>query len=921
MEKWGPTAKYLSTRIPDKKFVIVPIAFEQIYAFVEKGKVDFILANSSFYVELEHWYGANRIATLKNLRLDGAYTEFAGVIFWKANRADLRDLMDLKGKTLMAVKETSFGGWRMAWRELKGHGIDPYHHFKALSFGGTHDAVVYAVRDGIVDAGTVRTDTLERMQAEGKIDVKDLYVIPYHGEKTANLPFLHSTRAYPEWPMAKVRHTPDALAEKVAIALLEIPADSNAAKAAKCAGWTIPLNYQSVHDCLKELKVGPYKDLGKITLSDVIRNYWHWILAFFVLFIGTVGFTGIILKLNRNINISRRELESEVEERKKAEKAVKENERRVKTILDTVNAGILVIDPETRTIVEANPAAGEMIGCSRQELVGKGCHKYICPSEEGQCPIVDLGQDIDNSERILLTAGGNQVSILKTVAPVILDGKKHLLESFVDISERKRIENVLQEAKKSAEAANRAKSAFLANMSHELRTPLNAVLGFSQLMRNDPSTTETQRENLEIINRSGEHLLTLINDVLDMSKIEAGRTILESEDFDLGELVRDITDMMRVRAEGKGLQLVLDQTSEFPRFIHGDAAKLRQIFINLVSNAVKFTDTGGVTLRLDAMPAEDDSELILRGEVEDTGSGIVPEDLERIFTPFEQLAESATQKGTGLGLAITRQFIEMMGGEITAKSEPGKGSLFRFTLQVQRAQDIVTAKVATETRRIIGLEPDQPSWRILIVEDQLENRLLLKKLLEQVGFEVHEAVNGQEAIDVFEAWRPHFIWMDRRMPVMDGLTATRRIKAMESGKETIIVTLTASVFEEQRGEVVEAGCDDFLRKPFREAEIFDMMAKHLKVRYVYAEEQPTTTAEAARMDLPSSEAMAALPPEWLAVLARAAEEIDLKAAEQIISRIGGRDKALAESLSYLVKDFRFDTLQDLIKRLGNSTTC
>jgi CheY-like chemotaxis protein len=214
---------------------------------------------------------------------------------------------------------------------------------------------------------------------------------------------------------------------------------------------------------------------------------------------------------------------------------------------------------------------------------------------------------------------------------------------------------------------------------------------------------------------------------------------------------------------------------------------------------------------------------------------------------------------------------------------------------------------------VIGLEPGQPSWRILIVEDQLENRLLLKKLLEQIGFEVREAVNGQEAIDVFEAWRPHFIWMDRRMPVMDGLTATRRIKAMEGGKETIIVALTASVFKEQRDEVLEAGCDDFLRKPFREAEIFDMMAKHLKARYIYAEEQPTTTAEATRMDLPSSEAMAALPPEWLAVLARAAEEIDLKAAEQIISRIGARDKALAESLANLVKDFRFDTLQDLIK--------
>ncbi len=209
LKRWGPTARYLSAKVPGKTFAIVPIDFEKIYSFVENGKVDFILANSSFYVELEQWYGANRLATLKNLRLEGAYTEFAGVIFWKANRGDLRELADIKGKTFMAVKETSFGGWRMAWREFKKVGIDPYNDFKAMRFGGTHDAVVYAVRDGKVDAGTIRTDTFERMQAEGKIKIKDFYVVPYKGGKAVKFPFLHSTRAYPEWPMAKVRHVPD----------------------------------------------------------------------------------------------------------------------------------------------------------------------------------------------------------------------------------------------------------------------------------------------------------------------------------------------------------------------------------------------------------------------------------------------------------------------------------------------------------------------------------------------------------------------------------------------------------------------------------------------------------------------------------------------------------------------------------------
>ncbi len=470
----------------------------------------------------------------------------------------------------------------------------------------------------------------------------------------------------------------------------------------------------------------------------------------------------------------------------------------------------------------------------------------------------------------------------------------------------------LEQAKTAAELANRTKSKFLSNMSHELRTPLNAVLGFSQLMRNDPATTGDQRENLQIINRSGEHLLTLINDVLDMSKIEAGRIILEPEDFDLGDLIRDVVDMMRVRAEQKVLQLILDQSSDFPRYIHADPAKLRQVLINLLGNAVKYTEEGGITLRLKATPEEEAGKVRLICEVEDTGIGIAREDLGHIFEAFEQVGGQAGIKGTGLGLAIARQYVELMGGELTVKSEPGRGSVFRFEIPVETVTAADIEHLEPSRGRIIGLEPDQPTYRILIAEDQLESRLLLKKLLEPVGFEVREALNGQEAIEVFEEWRPHFIWMDRRMPLMDGLEATRRIKAMEGGKETIIVALTASVFNEQRDEVLEAGCDDFLRKPFREVEIFDAMEKHLSVRYVYAEEQPMTTAEAAKMDLPSSEVLAALPPELLASLSKAVEEIDLKAAEQIIRRIGVDNKALAKSLANLVKDFRFDTLQNLV---------
>ena len=259
LAQWSPTADYLTEALPGNRFEIVPIDFGHITPMVEKGVVDFILANSSIYVELEIKYGANRIATLKNKRLTGTYTTFGGVIFCLKNRQDIQNMRDLKNKSFMAVEKTSFGGWLMAWREMKEVGLDPFSDFTSLQFGGTHDAVVYAVRDGKVDAGTVRTDTLERMQMEGKINLDDFHVIHEHGGGHAHFPFLHSTREYPEWPMAKIRHTPDPLAEKVAIKLIEMPVDSKAAVSASCSGWTIPLNYQSVHECLKYLKFGPYR--------------------------------------------------------------------------------------------------------------------------------------------------------------------------------------------------------------------------------------------------------------------------------------------------------------------------------------------------------------------------------------------------------------------------------------------------------------------------------------------------------------------------------------------------------------------------------------------------------------------------------------------------------------------------------------
>ncbi|MFH0976296.1 MAG: ATP-binding protein [Spirochaetota bacterium] len=388
-------------------------------------------------------------------------------------------------------------------------------------------------------------------------------------------------------------------------------------------------------------------------------------------------------------------------------------------------------------------------------------------------------------------------------------------------------------AQEAAEKANQAKSIFLSNMSHELRTPLNAILGFSALMRDDDNLSEDQCKTLDIINRSGEHLLNLINDVLDMAKIESGNIAVETEPFDLGEMILDIAELMRIRAEEKGLSLLLDQSSEFPRFVRADSAKLRQVLINLIGNAVKFTEEGGILLRLKSRPIDKSNDCLLIIEVEDTGIGIEIKDQKQIFDPFVQLGKQVNQKGTGLGLAITQRHIEMMRGSISVESASGKGSCFHIELPVARAQgnDIRAPKIK---RRIIGIASGQPEYRILIVEDRMENWLLLRRLLEGIGFQVRVAENGAAGIETYLLWHPHLIWMDVRMPVMDGLEATQRIRKSEGGNEVKIIALSASVFQEERNRVLSAGMDDFVRKPYRAEEIFDCMTRNLGVNYIYA---------------------------------------------------------------------------------------
>jgi signal transduction histidine kinase/CheY-like chemotaxis protein len=461
----------------------------------------------------------------------------------------------------------------------------------------------------------------------------------------------------------------------------------------------------------------------------------------------------------------------------------------------------------------------------------------------------------------------------------------------------------LEKARDKAEAANKAKSVFLANMSHELRTPLNAILGFSSIIQKDAQFPDSHRRNLEIINRSGEHLLSLINDVLDMAKIDAGRIQLEEAPFDLGNMVRDVTDMMSVRAHDKGLQLLIDQSSVFPRYIIGDEARLRQILINLIGNALKYTQQGCVTLRLGT---QQDTMTDLMFEVEDTGSGIAPEDQQRIFEPFVQLGDQGGSKGTGLGLTITRQFVQLMGGHLTLESTPGKGSLFRIDLPLKEVKqaDIAKPKEASYGD-VVSLAPGQPVYRVLIVEDQLENQLLLTQLMEAIGIRVKVAKDGKQGVQMFQSWHPHLIWMDRRMPVMDGMEATKTIRQLPDGHDVKIVAVTASAFMEQREEMLQAGMDDFIRKPYRTNEIYGCLSKHLGVQYIYADAQPTAEVDAMPL---TAQMLSVLPDELQRELRYALESLEVARISAAIGQVARYDLVLYKTLSRMAENFDYPAI-------------
>lgn len=609
-------------------------------------------------------------------------------------------------------------------------------------------------------------------------------------------------------------------------------------------------------------------------------------------------------------------LTEEIAERQRGEEALRVAEQKYHSIVENAVEGIYQSTPGGR-FLSVNPALAKMYGyASPDELLHSieniGKQIYVDPDyRERFVGHLKTHGTVQGFECQVYHRDGTTFWISEH-ARAVKDDKGSLLfyeGTIQDITSRKEAEEALQHAKEAAESANQAKSEFLANMSHELRTPLNGILGYAQILKGDRELTEDQRTGLDVIHRSGEHLLTLINDILDLSKIEAQKLELTPTAFHFPEFLKTIVEIIKVRADQAGLSFHYDFPDSLPHEVEGDEKRLRQVLLNLLGNAVKFTDAGQVTLHI----AVDEVGKIPHGlqfQIEDTGIGIAPEHQEDIFLPFQQVTLPNRQvEGTGLGLTITNKLVALMGGNLQVESQKGKGSRFGFTISlppvVERA-----ATPSQDLRRILGIKKGPK--QVLVVDDKWENRSVLAKLLKHKGFTIFEASNGQEGIEMAKSHRPDIIFMDLVMPVMDGLAATKALRASPEFSDTVIFALSASVFDHSRQESLKVGCNAFLSKPIRDPELVGALEKHAGIEWEYEDEPQGEASKSGPKEAVQAPPLEVLQP--LYEFAKKGQILEVRKHIEVIEHMGPQYVPFTQELRSFAQGFNMKQLSEFLKQ-------
>ena len=854
--QWEPTAAYLSQRLPGYHFHVVPLFYPDLDMAVAKQQLDFVLTNPEHYVLLRSRNGLAAQATLMPIAGRFPVTQFGGVILVRADRDDLRSFADLKGKRLASPREESLGGYLMQRWALLQAGVDITRDVHDLYFTGMpHDKVVFDVLNAHADAGFVRTGVLESLEREGRIKPGQVRVLKQ--ASTPAFPQQLSTDLYPEWPFAASTNVPAWFTKQVVHALFELEPNSAAARAGNYFGFAPAGDYSQIESLMVKLQVHPEHQL---TLAMFIERYSHWMMAALATLLVAAFALVAMRRANRRLRAALNEAER---------LALRD------ALLESLGEGIIGIDA-AGGITFINATALASLGHLREDVLGRNLHELthyhhadgsVYPARE--CPIFKtLGSGHSYSgEEWYFAKDGHGFPVSLNVRPIIDAGHiRGAVTAFQDITEAKRAHDELARyrhhledlvarrtaelaaAMQTAESANRAKSAFLANMSHEIRTPMNAIVGLTHLLRRD-STDPSQQARLRKVADAARHLLGIINDILDFSKIEAGKLTLETTEFSLERVLASVASLVEDKLREKSLALRLEVEPALARIegLRGDPTRLSQVLLNYLSNAVKFTEHGQITLRA-RIQEEGEAGLLARFEVNDTGIGIPPERLPRLFQSFEQADGSTTRKygGTGLGLAISRRLAELMGGQAGVESVPGGGSTFWFTARLNRG-DLPAGAVATPEAALApvgNLLALLRGRRVLVAEDNLINQEVALDLLREVGIRADIAGNGREALEMARARGYELILMDVQMPVMDGLAATAAIRRLPGYANTPILAMTASVFAEEQHQCGEAGMNDHVPKPVDPDALFASLAKWLPER---RQTRAEPVADAARI--------------------------------------------------------------------------